>query len=356
MFEVGGERLRRYGIIAIATVILVLLATACTDAPAITGRPGTQPSASAIKIYASSDQIPPYKLQENIRQQFRPEWIWNESKQDYDNLGDLKRDPKTGLFPEPSPATEELKQKAYWDPYLALYIRKSVQIDHETGKVSDNIFANAAPEGNQIQKPEYSYSPTDPYDAKYSEFMYRRYQHMDKTSSHYVSVEDVIKLENLTPEWFNIKTSDLPMILGKLEKGADSEYLMALIRLITKCDARFIFHNDTYISLKILRDALNKLTSEASERVTSGNIKELGYLALPLIYDELKNGKGDNLLPQLPDVANGQKGLDKATATQWDKAKWIKWFEDNKADMDSLRFVLEHPIKMPWLDNVKTGS
>lgn len=284
---------------------------------------------------------------------FRREWVWNESKQEYDNLGDLKRDPETGLFPEPSPFPEQLKGKAHWDPYVALYITNLAQIDHKTGKVTTNLFADAAPDA--ITPPEYTPGEKDPFDIAHEKFQELRTKYMSRSESEHKWAEDVIQLEGLTPEWFGIKTSDLTMLLDKLERGADSEYTMMLIKMLTNVGIeKFHVSYGTHEDEKIWRDKFNKLTSEASERVKSGNIKELGYLALPLIYDELKNGKGDELLPQLSDVANGQKGLVKAETAKWDKAKWIKWFEDNKADMDSLRYVLTNPIKMPWLDKVKT--
>ncbi len=298
----------------------------------------------------STGEEPFYKLQENIRATFRSDWEWNEEAQEYTNLGDLVRDPETGLFPEPSPFPENLEGYATWDPYLALYIINTIQIDHETGEIIVEPYPSVDP--SIMQKPLYYDRDTDDTFNSilnvYMEYVDEKYYGGGYLAAAYPDL-DIFEWEGFTPEWFGLSFSDLPMVIDKLEAGAPSSYTMSLIMLITKTDVGI---RPTKGSLRKLLgewvSAFNALTSGAQEQVKQGNLEELGYLALPYICDELLNGN-DSLLSALPEQADGLEGADKTDTAGWSKQDWLDWFENNAETMEVLEYVCQREISMPWL-------
>jgi len=312
------------------------------------GTDNTDPSSSP-----STGEVPSYKLQENIRLRYRPDWVWDEEKQDYSNLGDLTRDPNTGLFPEPSPFPEGLVGYATWDPYIGLYVINTTYINHETGEITENPLEGMVDYRTDWPKyEEYERNIFNDGYLKYSDYTNEKYYRGGITSFRYPEIE-VFERDALTPEWFGLSTSDLPMLMDKLEVGAPPTYTMSLIMLITKTDVKtgagiYPYPASLDDELATWVTAFNALTSGAREQVKQGNLKGLGYLALPFIYDELVSGN-DSLLAALPDQADGLEGADKAETASWSKEDWLTWFKDNAESMETFRYVCQRTINMPWL-------
>ncbi len=308
------------------------------------------PKTSAKSSIAISN-TPAYKLQENILQTFRPEWEWDEEAQEYTNLGDLVRDPETGLFPEPSPFPEDLKGIANWDPYLGLYIKNTIDINHETGEMTFHSFEGMI--STREDWPVYDvYSPSKFNTAylKYHKYAADKYYEGGMISIIAYPDMDIFEWEAFTPEWFGLSFNDLPMILDTLEVGAPPSYTMSLIMLLTKTDVEIRPTKGS--SEKELAEwvtAFNALTSGAQEQVKQGNLEGLGYFALPYICDELLNGN-DSLLSALPEQADGLEGADKADTAGWSKQDWLDWFENNAETMEVLEYVCQREISMPWLE------
>ena len=308
------------------------------------GTGNTDPSSSP-----STGEVPAYKLQENVKNMFRPDWVWDEEKQEYSNLGDLVRNPETGLFPEPSSAPKGLEGYATWDPYIGLYVINSIHINHETGEIKSDPFEGMI--DTKKDWPVYDQNVPDKFNDGFWKYYYAtldKYYNRGLSSAAYADI-DLFQREGFTPEWFGLTLNDLPMIFDKLEAGAPSSYAMSLIMLITKTDVGI---QPTKGSLpETLADwvtAFNALTSGAREQVKQGNLKGLGYLALPFIYDELVSGN-DSLLAALPDQANGLNGAAKTDTASWSKDDWLTWFKDNAETMEIFRYVCQRIINMPWL-------
>ena len=293
--------------------------------------------------FPSTGQKPFYKLQENIREYCRPEWVWDEEKQEYSNLGDLVRDPETGLFPEPSLFPKGLVGRATWDPYLGLYVINTTHINHETGEITYDPFVWYWTGYYNTNRKDHDIFD-DGYE-KYVNYTNEKYYKGGFASFRYPEME-VFERDALTPEWFGLTTNDLPMLMDKLEVGAPPTYTMSLIMLITKTDVGIRPSSDT--DLVGWLTAFNALTSGAREQVKQGNLKGLGYLALPFLYDELLSGS-DSLLAALPDQSNGLNGAAKADTASWNKEDWLAWFKDNAESMEIFRYVCQRTINMPWL-------
>lgn len=302
-----------------------------------------------VIAYAVANNEPDYKLQENIRQAFRPDWVWDESKEEYSNLGDLKRDPDTGLFPEPSPFPKDLIGYAHWDPYLGLYITNSIHIDHQSGNIKED--EPKMDTSAKIGWPEYDINIEDKFNEaykKYYDFTIEKYYKGGLSSLAYPDM-DIFEREGFTPEWFGLTISDLPMVINKLEAGAPPSYTMSLIMLLTKTDVGVRPSSGDSQHLGNWLKAFKAMKAEAGEKVKQGDLNGLGYLALPHIYEELKSGSGEVLLPLLPEAANGLKNYDKSVAATWDKTKWLNWCENNTETLNTLKYVNDKEINMPWL-------
>ena len=297
----------------------------------------------------STGEVPAYKLQENVKNKFRPDWVWDEERQEYSNLGDLVRDPNTGLFPEPSPFPEGLVGYATWDPYIGLYVINTTHINHETGEITENPLEGMVDYRTDWPKyEEYERNIFNDGYLKYSDYTNEKYYRGGITSFRYPEIE-VFERDALTPEWFGLSTNDLPMVMDKLEAGAPPSYTMSLIMLITKT---YVGPRLTYGSLDDefaeWVTAFNALTSGAREQVKQGQLDGLGYLALPFLYDELVSGN-DSLLAALPKQADGLEGAAKADTASWSKEEWLSWFKDNAESMEIFRYVCQRTINMPWL-------
>ena len=296
----------------------------------------------------TENEAPFYKLQENIREYCRPEWVWDEEKQEYSNLGDLVRDPKTGLFPEPSPFPEGLEGRATWDPYIGLYIINSIHINHETGEITQDTSELI---NTKEDWPVYDMYISDKFNDscwKFYNLVSDKYYNGGLSSAVYADMY-LFEKEGFTPEWFGLTLNDLPMIFEKLEAGAPTSYAMSLILLMTKADVGI--RPSPATSQTILVNwvtAFNALTSGAREQVKQGNLKGLGYLALPFLYGELVSGN-DSLLAALPEQADGLEGAAKADTASWSKEDWLTWFKDNAESMEIFRYVCQRTINMPWL-------
>ena len=302
-----------------------------------------------INSSAKVNNEPQYKLQENVKNKFRPDWVWDEEKHEYSNLGDLVRDPETGLFPEPSSFPEGLEGYATWDPYLGLYIRNGTRINHETGEVTfDNTNMISSKEG----WPEYDQYADNAFNNMYWKYTnYTREKFYKPNSSNAYPDMDLFEWAGLTSEWFELSTNDLPMLMDKLEAGSPPSYTMSLIMLLSKTDVGIrpsLGSLDT--TLVDWVTAFNALTSGAREQVKQCKLEGLGYLALPFIYDELVSGN-DSLLAALPDQTDGLNGADKAETASWSKEDWLAWFKDNAESMETFRYVCQRTINMPWLEN-----
>ncbi len=317
-------------IILISSVVFILLLT-------------------AIIVLAESGNEPIFKLQENIRQMFRPDWVWDEKINDYTNMGKLKRDSETGLFPEPSPFPEDLVGKAYWDPYLGLYIRDTINIDHKTGEITEDQLVMTS--SHKDDWPVYVLNSNDEFDKKYKEYsnLIKEKYYKGGLSSIAIPDIEIFKKEGFTPEWFGLTIEDLPILVEKLESGAPQSYTMSLIMLITKTDVGMSPSFGEQYRYCEWVDAFNSLKAQGADKIKHGDLAGLGYLALPYIYDELNSGN-DTVLKLLSEAADGLNGYTKATALSWDKSQWLNWFKENKGAIDALRLVNEHEIYMPWLD------
>jgi hypothetical protein len=307
------------------------------------------PLSTTAQLTTAITGDPAYKLQENVRKMFRPEWVWDESIKDYSNLGDLKRDPETGLFPEPSSFPEKLAGKAHWDPYLGLFILDLIQIDHKTGEITElqPVMDSSSKEG----WPEYDMNTEDNFNEayqKYYNYIRQKYYDGGRLSA---TIPDIVIMrdEHFTPEWFGLTLNDLPMVVEKLEAGAEPAYTMSLIMLMTDTDVGILPSRGDSVQLADWVNAFNSMKSSAAEKARMGDLNGLGYLALPGIYEELKTGKGDDLVNRLPEITEGLKGAGKAAASFWGRDQWIKWFENNTETLDTLKWMIDHKINMPWL-------
>ena len=312
------------------------------------GTDSTDPSSSP-----STGEVPAHKLHENVKNKFRSDWVWDEEKQEYSNLGDLVRDPETGLFPEPSSFPEGLEGYATWDPYLGLYVINDIHINHETGEIT---LDNSNMINSKEDWPKYDQYADNAFNNIYWKYMnYTREKYYKPNSSYAYPDMDLFEWAGLTSEWFELSTGDLPMLMDKLEAGAPPSYTMSLIMLITKTDVGILPSNGSL--QKTLAEwvtTFNALTSGAREQVKESNLDGLGYLALPFIYDELLSGN-DSLLAALPEQADGLEGAAKADTASWSKEDWLAWFKDNAESMETFRYVCQRTLNMPWL-GYKIGS
>ena len=333
------------GILLAGSVVIYAFARAAAseNVSQESGTDSTDPSSSP-----STGEVPAYKLQESIRLRYRPDWVWDEEKQDYSNLGDLVRDPETGLFPEPSPFPEDLMGRATWDSYLGLYVRNSIHINHETGEITQDTSELI---NTKEDWPIYDQNVPDKFNNGYSKYYYVLLEEYDNHGPSSIACPDLdlFEREGFTPEWFGLTLNDLPMIFDKLEAGAPTSYAMSLILLMTKADVGI--RPSPATSQTILAEwvtVFNALTSGAREQVKQGKLEGLGYLALPFIYDELISGN-DSLLSALPEQADGLEGADKADTASWNKEDWLAWFKDNAETMEIFRYVCQRTLNMPWL-------
>lgn len=299
------------------------------------------------KVFSTDAEVPHYKLKENIKQMFRREWVWNEEKQDYDDLDGLVRDPETGLFPQPEPFPEALEGDAYWDGYLGLYIINSIEINHETGEIIENPLAGTVSVRNDW--PEYIKSKNDPFDCKYFEFKEienEKYARGDGQVMH--NELYIIEHEGLTEEWFGLSATDLPMLLDKLEGGSPPSYTMSMILLVTKADIGLTpFYGAPHRYFEWV-DAFNDITLNAERLVGEKKYEDLGYLALPIVYKQLNSGN-EEMLYALPEIAYGLYTDEKSDAEDWDGGQWLDWFESHRDIVDALQYTLDYEINMPWL-------
>jgi hypothetical protein len=290
-----------------------------------------------------------YKLPEKIRQAFRPEWTWNTARGEYDGITNLTRDPKTGLFPEPEITPEGLAGYATWDPHLGLYIINSIHIDYISGTFNQDPPAYVP--GNEIQWPEYDINIQDRFNNAYRiyiEFLKQHYVFNEWSSGPPPCDMGVFNKHNLTPEWFGMGITDLPMLVNKLEAGAPPAYTMSLIMLISHTDVGItpsVGAKYRYISWVT---EFNGMKSQIKYRITHQDTASIGYLALPYIYNELKQNQ-TNDMSLLPEITDGLDGTTKVVTSSWDKAKWITWFGEHEDEIASLQWLIDHKINMPWL-------
>lgn len=219
---------------------------------------------------------------------------------------------------------------------------------------SSSITSQKQPETSYVdvtKKPEYDIYFDDKFDAGYQKYYnYIRLKYYDggRLSA---SIPDIVIMrdEQLTPGWFGLSLFDLPMVVNKLEEGVEPAYTMSLIMLMTDTDVGVLPSRGDSALLDDWVIAFNCIKSLAEEKVKTEDIKSLGYLALPEIYDELKSGRAYNIVTMLPDITEGLEGAGKA-ASLWGKEEWIKWLEDNAETLNTLKWMIDYKIDLSWIE------
>jgi hypothetical protein len=300
-------------------------------------------------LQESERPAPAYKIPERIHMTFRPEWIWNDALGDYEDTAGLKRDPETGLFPKPVVTPEGLADYATWDPHLGLYIINTIHIDYK-----NDSFYEEPPEydpSSEIHWPKYNINEEDRFNNAYRhylEFIDERYPFNPFSSApRYIDL-GVFTKYNLTPAWFGMSILDIPMVINKLEAGAPPAFTMTLIMLLTHTDIGIVPSiGATYRYIEWV-NTFNVIKSQIPDRVARSDITSVGYLALPLIYGELKNNLVTNMA-LLPDITAGLDDCTKVVTSSWDKTQWLSWFNAHEAELWNLQWLIDHQINMPWL-------
>lgn len=198
--------------------------------------------------------------------------------------------------------------------------------------------------------------PDDWFNSAHRRY-FQLYMERYGTSSVGYSYTYVFEVEGLTPEWFGFDAEDLPRIIDRLEAGAHPTYTMSLIMLLTKSDPGVDLRprfdgvpRDENAGLREWVRAFNELKASVATKVAQRDIASLGYLALPVIYAELKSSDGEDLVALLPGVADGLAGAEEAVTAGWDKAAWLTWFEANAETLEALKSANEREIYLPWLE------
>ena len=298
-----------------------------------------------INPLALSD--PDYKLHETIRDQFRPEWQWNKDTREYDNIGDLIRDPETGLFPEPETKNNELEGYAMWDGLLGLYICNDIKINHETGEIKSEIVNNNY---NTVEFPCYQLDSSDPIDKKYMDYQeILRSIDDDPSSSLYYSPQALIENGQIKEEFFIMPISNVGVLKEKLSLGLQSDFVMTSLQITTNVKMNNIPSNGAAYKLKYWLEEYNELINKANTGFNPEKAETLGFLALPYIEDQIREDHFEKFAPILPSVIDGFEGCEAKDLNIENKSEVLSWFKENKKEIDMLREFISNELEANWL-------
>jgi hypothetical protein len=217
---------------------------------------------------------------------FRPKWVWNENKMDYDNIEEeLKRDPNTGLFYDPT--TETKPDNATWDGRLGIYISNDIVINHATGQIDDIVKYNT---NNIIERPQYQCVEETLLDIRFKEYCEVYNKIISPLVSVYYHPLYFVDNKHIDKEHFIYKIKDLSILKEKLTQGFSEDYVMTAIEISTNVKMNNIAYNaDLKSNVKWLNE-YNGLLKMAREGFTPNEASQLGYLALPYIERRVNVG------------------------------------------------------------------
>lgn len=294
-----------------------------------------------------ADRDPDYKLNELIREQFRPEWEWDDDIKDYKNIDKgLIRDENTGLFTL-SERNEELEKYATWDGKLGLYISNDVEINHKTGEV----ITTAKYSESIVKYPDYKVDGNSIIEKQFLDYLEIASKEYESSpfSSNYYSLLSLLEDGKVTKDMLTTDIKNLNELKKKLNEGLETDFIMTMIQLTTNIDMENVASNGFSENLKYWLEEYNHHIELANKGFSAEEAKKLGYLALPYIEDQIKAGKYNEYKGiMLEMTAEYNYSNDKIERPEdYDRA--LSWFEFYKDDISAIREFISSKLEAEWL-------